>query len=126
MNRILVTGAGGMTGSEVCEQATAAGWLVQPLSHEDADITDARMLTDVTRKFRPDVVVNAAGYTAVDRAESEADVAVAVHSGGARNGPRAAASAGAPVIHISTDYVFNGEARSPYEPDAKTAPVSVY
>jgi dTDP-4-dehydrorhamnose reductase len=126
MNRILVTGAGGMTGSEVCEQATAAGWLVQPLSHEDADITDARMLTDVTRKFRPDVVVNAAGYTAVDRAESEADVAMAVNSDGARNVARAAASAGAPVIHISTDYVFNGEARSPYEPDAKTAPVSVY
>jgi dTDP-4-dehydrorhamnose reductase len=84
------------------------------------------MLADVTRKFRPDVVVNAAGYTAVDRAESEPDVAMAVNSDGARNVARAAASAGVPVIHISTDYVFNGRGSSPYEPDAKTDPVSVY
>jgi len=126
MKRILVTGAAGMTGSEVCEQATAAGWMVQPLSRADADITDARMFADVTRKFRPDVVINAAAYTAVDRAESEPDVAMAVNCEGARNVARAAASAGAPVIHISTDYVFNGEGRSPYEPDAKTDPVSVY
>lgn len=115
-----------MTGSEVCEQATAAGWMVQPLSRADADITDARMLADVTRKFRPDVVVNAAAYTAVDRAESEADVAMAVNCEGARNVARVAAAAGAPVIHISTDYVFNGEGRSPYAPDAKTDPIGVY
>lgn len=115
-----------MTGSEVCEQATAAGWMVQPLSRADADITDARVLADVTRKFRPDVVVNAAAYTAVDRAESEADVAMAVNCDGARYVARAAASAGAPVIHISTDYVFNGKARSPYKPDAKTDPIGVY
>lgn len=126
MKRILVTGAAGMTGSEVCEQATAAGWLVQPLAHADADITDARMLADVTRKFRPDVVVNAAAYTAVDRAESDADVAMAVNCEGARNVARAAASAKAPVIHISTDYVFNGEGHSPYEPGSKTDPASVY
>lgn len=126
MKRILVTGAAGMTGSEVCEQATAAGWMVQPLSSADADITDARMLADVTRKFRPDVVVNAAAYTAVDRAESEADVAMAVNCEGARNVARVATAAGAPVIHISTDYVFNGEGRSPYAPDAKTDPIGVY
>jgi dTDP-4-dehydrorhamnose reductase len=126
MKRILVTGAAGMTGSEVCEQATAAGWMVQPLSRADADITDARMFADVTRKFRPDVVVNAAAYTAVDRAESDGDVAMAVNCEGARNVARAAASVGAPVVHLSTDYVFNGEGGSPYEPDAKTDPVSVY
>lgn len=126
MKRILVTGATGMTGSEVCEQATAAGWVVLPLSRADADITDARLLADVARKFRPDVVVNAAAYTAVDRAESEAEVAIAVNSEGAGNVARAAASAGAPVIHISTDYVFNGKARSPYQPDASTDPIGVY
>jgi dTDP-4-dehydrorhamnose reductase len=126
MKRILVTGAAGMTGSEVCEQATAAGWMVQPLSRTDADITDARTFADLTRKFRPDVVVNAAAYTAVDRAEADADLAMAVNCEGARNVARAAASAGAPIIHISTDYVFNGEGRSPYKPDARTDPVSVY
>jgi dTDP-4-dehydrorhamnose reductase len=126
MKRILVTGAAGMTGSEVCEQATAAGWMVLPLSRADADITDARLLADVTRKFRPDVVVNAAAYTAVDKAEAEADVAMAVNCEGARNVASAAASEGAPVIHISTDYVFNGEGQSPYQPDAKTDPIGVY
>ena len=126
MKRILVTGAAGMTGSELCEQATAAGWIVLPLTHADADITDARLLADVARKFRPDVVVNAAAYTAVDRAESEPDVAMAVNRDGARNVASAAASAGAPLIHISTDYVFNGEGRIPYDPDARTGPVGVY
>jgi len=126
MKRILVTGAGGMTGSEVCEQATEAGWMVQPLSHADADITDARAFTDVTQKFRPDIVVNAAAYTAVDRAESDADVAMAVNADGARNVARAAAMTGAPIIHISTDYVFNGEGRAPYSPDAQTSPIGVY
>jgi dTDP-4-dehydrorhamnose reductase len=84
------------------------------------------LLADVTRKFRPDVVVNAAAYTAVDKAEAEADVAMAVNCEGARNVARAAASEGAPVIHISTDYVFNGEGQSPYQPDAKTDPIGVY
>jgi dTDP-4-dehydrorhamnose reductase len=126
MKRILVTGAAGMTGSEVCEQATAVGWMVQPLSHTDADITDPWITADVMRKFRPDVVVNAAGYTAVDRAESEPDIAMAVNGEGARNVARAAASVGAPIVHISTDYVFDGVARAPYEPDANINPLSVY
>lgn len=126
MKRILVTGAGGMTGSEVSDQAAAAGWMVRPLSHADADVTDARALREVTRAFRPDVVVNCAAYTAVDRAESEPDIAMAVNGEGARNAARAAASVGAPILHISTDYVFNGEGRTPYTPDAKPNPLGVY
>jgi dTDP-4-dehydrorhamnose reductase len=126
MKRILVTGAGGMTGSEVSEQATAAGWTVRSLSHADADITDARGLREVTAAFRPDVVVNCAAYTAVDRAESEADIAMAVNRDGARNSARAAASVGAPILHISTDYVFNGEGRTPYTPEVRPDPLGVY
>ena len=126
MKRILVTGAEGMTGSEVAGQAAAAGWTVRPLSHADADITDARALKEVTEAFRPDVVVNCGAYTAVDRAESEAELAMAVNRDGARNTARAAASIGAPLIHVSTDYVFNGDGRTPYQPDARPDPLGVY
>src|SRR6266545_1754191 len=114
MKRILVTGAAGMAGSEVSARAASAGWTVRALARGDADITDARALNAEARLFRPDVVVNCAAYTAVDRAESEPEVAAAVNSGGARNVARAAASTGAPIVHISTDYVFNGQARVPY------------
>lgn len=126
MKKILVTGAGGMTGSEVCKQAAAAGWTVRPLSHAGADITDTRALSEETQAFRPDVVVNCAAYTAVDRAESEPDIAMAVNGDGARNAARAAASVGALVLHISTDYVFNGAGRTPYAPDSKPDPLGVY
>jgi dTDP-4-dehydrorhamnose reductase len=126
MKRILVTGSAGMTGSEVSGQAAAAGWTVRPLSHADADITDARALKEITQAFRPDVIVNCAAYTAVDHAESEPELAMAVNRDGAQNVARAAASVGAPVIHISTDYIFNGDERKPYAPEARADPIGVY
>jgi dTDP-4-dehydrorhamnose reductase len=126
MKRLLVTGAGGMTGSEVSEQANASGWKVRPLTRDDLDITDATAVDDAVTEFHPHVVVNCAAYTAVDKAESEPELAEAVNAGGARNVARAAAKADAPIIHISTDYVFDGRARDPYQVDSSTAPIGVY
>jgi dTDP-4-dehydrorhamnose reductase len=126
MKRLLVTGAGGMTGAEVSEQANAFGWKVRPLTRENLDITDASAVDDAVAEFHPHVVVNCAAYTAVDRAESEPAIAEAVNSGGARNLARAAARVEAPIIHVSTDYVFDGQSREPYDIDSPTAPIGVY
>jgi dTDP-4-dehydrorhamnose reductase len=96
------------------------------MSHADADITDARSLREEMNIFHPHVVVNCAAYTAVDRAESEPEMAMAVNGDGAAGVARAAATVGAPIVHVSTDYVFNGSARVPYGPSDATDPINVY
>ena len=122
----MVTGAGGMTGGEVSERAPRAGWTVFPHSRAELDISDSAAVEAAVRACAPDAIINCAAYTAVDRAESEPEVAAAVNDDGARNVARAAAAAGVPIIHVSTDYVFGGDARVPYAPDAPTAPLGVY
>src|SRR5260221_4966791 len=112
MKRILVTGANGMTGSEVCAQAAAAGWTVRAMSHADADITDARALREPMNNFHPHVVVNCAAYTAVDRAESEPAIAMAVNGDGAANVARAAAAVGEPKMHVSSEHLFYSNSRA--------------
>src|SRR5688500_18213131 len=126
MRRLMVTGAGGMTGGVVSERAPRADWAVFPHSRAELDITDTAAVEAAVRACRPDAIINGAAYIAVDRAESEPDLAHAVNIGGTRNIAGAAAAAGAPVIHISTDYVFGGDARVPYAPDSPTAPLGVY
>jgi dTDP-4-dehydrorhamnose reductase len=126
MKRLMVTGASGMTGSEVSERAKLLGWNVGALSRSELDITDPGSVNAAARQFGPDIVINCAAYTAVDRAESEPQIAAAVNADGARNVAGAAASLRIPVIHLSTDYVFSGDARVPYPPDARTDPLSVY
>ena len=125
MKRLMVTGAGGMTGSEISDRAHTAGWDVLPLSHTDLDISDAGAVAEAVRRFWPQVIVNCAAYTAVDRAESEPAIAAAVNAAGARNVAKAAAGL-APLIHLSTDYVFGGDAETAYAPDAQTGPIGVY
>lgn len=126
MKRVMVTGAGGMTGSEVSERARAAGWEVCALSHAELDVTDSFAVREVFRQFRPDVAINAAAYTAVDHAESEPDVAAAINTEGPRNVACAAEELRIPIVHISTDYVFDGRARSPYMPEAAPNPLNIY
>lgn len=122
----MVTGAGGMTGGEVSDRAPRADWAVFPHSRAELDITDAAAVEAAVRACRPDAIINCAAYTAVDRAESEQEMARAVNIDGTGNIARAAAAASVPVIHISTDYVFGGDGRVPYTPDAPTAPLGVY
>jgi dTDP-4-dehydrorhamnose reductase len=125
MKRMLVAGSSGMTGTEVSFRARA-GWEVHAFPRGELDITNAASVDDLTRKIRPDIVINCAAYTAVDRAESEPEVVRSVNEDGARNLARAAKAAGASLIHISTDYVFSGDAHDPYQPDSPTGPVCVY
>ena len=126
MKRLLVFGAGGMTGSEVSERASPFGWKVRPLTRADLDITDAAAVDAAVQEFRPFIVINCAAYTAVDKAESEPELATSVNANGARNVARSANHAGAPIIHVSTDYIFDGKAWKPYGVDAPPSPLSVY
>lgn len=124
-SRVLVTGATGQVG-EAFLKARVPGPTVYPVSHKACDITDFESIRAIVAKVRPDVVVNLAAYTAVDRAEGDSQAAFNVNSLGAANVARASALVGARVIHVSTDYVFDGERLTPYPPNAATHPLNVY
>ncbi len=122
---VLIAGAGGQLGQEllatVPESLTAVG-----LARADLDITDAAAVRSAVAAHQPTVIVNAAAYTAVDRAESEVELAFGVNRGGAANLAAAAQAIGARFVHVSTDFVFDGRAERPYRPDDPTGPVNVY
>jgi dTDP-4-dehydrorhamnose reductase len=122
--RLLVTGAAGMLGTEVV--AAAGGHDVVGLARADLDITDAEAVRAVVRDSRPDAVINCAAYTNVDAAESDEPGATAINGAGAGHVAAAAAEAGAHVVHVSTDYVFAGDAREAYVEDAPTGPRTAY
>lgn len=92
----------------------------------ELDITDASAVLEVCRETRPDMIVNAAAYTAVDKAETDVALAMAVNVEGPRNVAAASLDVGARLIHISTDFVFDGESSAPYKADVATNPLSVY
>lgn len=115
-----------MTGAEIVRQAQNKGWEVEALTRANLDITDMRAVEDAVGRARPNVVLNAAAYTAVDAAEDDAETAMAVNGTGARNIARAARLNDAWMIHISTDYVFNGESSLPYKPEDCVSPLNIY
>ncbi|MEO3761500.1 dTDP-4-dehydrorhamnose reductase [Mycobacterium sp. B14F4] len=122
--RIVIPGAGGMVGRALAARARGQGREVLALTSSDWDITDEA----AARRFvEPgDVVINCAAYTKVDAAEADEALAYAVNADGPAAIARACADAGAGLVHISTDYVFSGAQRHPYEIDDETGPVSVY
>ena len=124
--KLLVTGAGGQVGAEVARLAEAAGVEAVGLDRAALDVTDAEAVRRSVEVVRPDVVVNAAAYTAVDRAEAEPDRAFAVNRDGAAHVAAACAEAGVPLVHLSTDYVFSGAKGAPYVPDDAPDPLGVY
>jgi dTDP-4-dehydrorhamnose reductase len=124
--RVLVCGAGGMLGRDVVRAADAAGHDTIGLDSADLDVTDARAVARVIPQAAPERVVNCAAYTDVDAAEEEADLALRVNSDGARNVAGAAAEAGAAVLFLSTDYVFDGSKEGPYVESDEPRPRSSY
>jgi len=124
--RILVTGAAGMLGLDVCAGARDAGFDVRGLPRAELDIADAQAVSDALSRLRPDAVVNCAAWTDVDGAESAYEDALAVNATGAGVVARAAATAGAWTVHVSSDYVFSGDKRSPYVESDPTGPLSAY
>jgi dTDP-4-dehydrorhamnose reductase len=117
-----VTGAGGQLGRAIGRLRPDAVLLAR----EDLDVTDAGAAAEVIAKHAPAVVVHAAAWTAVDRAEAEPDRAWAVNVGGTEAVARAAANVDALLVYPSTDYVFSGDAARPYREDDATKPRSVY
>lgn len=122
--RALVTGAGGMLGTDLVAVLSAAGWQVTALDRTGLDILDAVACREAVAGH--DVVLNAAAYTRVDDAESDELTAMAVNAEGAENLARASAAASAVLVQYSTDYVFAGDGAGPYPEDAPLAPVSAY
>ena len=123
--KALVTGAGGQLASELLA-APPDRWRVSALSETELDIRDATAVDAAVRLASPDLLVNAAAYTAVDRAETEVDLAWSVNRDGAANLARAAVRSGARFVHVSTDFVFDGQTSRAYRPDDMPAPLGVY
>src|SRR4051794_16919939 len=120
--RLLVTGAAGMLGRDVVAAAESAGHDVTGLARRDLDIADPDAVRAAVQAARPDAVVNCAAWTDVDGAEEHEDAATLVNGTGAGN----VAAAAPYVVHVSTDYVFDGTAREPYAEDDPTGPRTAY
>ncbi len=123
--RILLTGRDGQLGRELNRSLAKLGE-VTATGHEELDLTSDYAIGDVVHEVRPQLIVNAAAYTAVDKAESEPDFAHRINAEAVATLAAAAKSVGAAVIHYSTDYVFDGSKETPYVETDRPHPLSVY
>ncbi|WP_199556212.1 dTDP-4-dehydrorhamnose reductase [Sandaracinobacteroides hominis] len=123
--KVLIAGSAGQLGRAL--QATApAGTEILAPPEADFDILDAAKVSALVQRTRPDLVINAAAYTAVDKAESDRDTAEAVNGTAAGGLAAAAAAIGARTVYVSTDFVFDGLSPTAYLPDSTPAPIGVY
>lgn len=124
--KVLVTGAKGQLGYDVVKELDQLGYEVCAFGREQLDITDQPIVSTVLREIKPDVIIHTAAYTKVDQAETDQDHAYLVNAYGTRNIAVAAESVGAKLCYISTDYVFDGKADSPYHEYTRTRPLGIY
>jgi dTDP-4-dehydrorhamnose reductase len=123
--RVLITGANGQLGGAL--QRLAPAWAeINAIDVEDVDLTDIPMLRARLVVEAPDVILNAAAYTAVDKAESDEDLARAINVDAVAAMVEAMAETGGKLVHVSTDFVFDGTATEAYHPDAERNPLSAY
>jgi len=123
---ILLFGANGQLGCELTRASAARAIPLVALSHADADIADEAAVRAAISRHKPSLVVNAAAYTKVDAAETETDAARRGNEIGPALLAAASAAAGVPLVHISTDYVFDGSKRGAYVEDDPIAPINAY
>jgi dTDP-4-dehydrorhamnose reductase len=123
--KTLIVGCKGQLGTALASTATAGPDVIGK-DIPDLDITDVDAVVQTCRDLKPRVIINTAAYTAVDRAESEQDLAHRVNVTGVQNLVAGAGEVGARLIHISTDFVFDGESQTPYRPEDKPNPLGVY
>lgn len=123
---VLVLGRHGQVARELAGMPLPAGWSLRTAGRAELDLTDLGGLRDRLLSLAPDVVINAAGYTAVDQAEGEPAAAAVLNRDGPAIAAAACAEVGAPFVHISTDYVFDGRKGEPYLEADPVCPVGVY
>src|SRR6266566_9735494 len=124
--KILVFGAGGQVGREVCRARWPARYQLLPFERKAIDITGSASVSETLRRERPDLVINLAAYTAVDRAESEPEAAWAVNCAGVAHVAAICGEDGTPLVHLSTDYVFDGYKSEPYREGDAVNPLNTY
>lgn len=125
MIKVLISGANGQLGWEL-QRTAPEGMAITACTSAELDISNGQQVADVLARLAPDVIINAAAYTAVDKAESETKRAFAVNRDGVVNLAAAGVDIGARVIHLSTDFVFDGLQSHPYLPNDKPNPTGVY
>lgn len=126
MKKLIITGAYGQVGFCLTEQAKIAGWTVLAVDRDELDITNASEVISRVKAFQPDVIINAAAHTAVDKAETDIDASYAINRDGAKYLAEAAQVCDAAILHISTDYVFAGDKTGSYSEADLVAPQGVY
>jgi len=124
--KVLVIGRSGQLARELLRCAWPDDVHLHPVGRPEVDVTDRKTLTVAIATIQPDIIINVSAYNSVDRAESESDLAFAVNQAGVRNLALEAAEHGIPLIHVSTDYVFDGRSTRPWKEDDKPNPLSVY
>ena len=124
--KILITGAQGQVGKELSAISINKGFDVVAAGRVDLDITETQIVEEYISQHQPDIVINAAAHTAVDKAESEQDLAFAINHNGAKNIALACSKLTIPLLHISTDYVFDGSQSDPYSENDAVSPLGVY
>lgn len=124
--KIAVTGKTGQVATSLIERGSLAGHEIVAVGRPELDLADPHAIVRVLEETAPDVIVSAAAYTAVDKAETESELAHAVNGSGPLAVARAARTMGVPLVHLSTDYVFDGALDRPYYEGDATGPTGVY
>ena len=124
--KILVTGASGQIGKHLIPQFASTEHSIIAPDHQQLDITDFDKTVQLFKDYQPELTINLAAYTAVDLAEENSRQAFSVNQQGAENISKAAANIGAPIIHLSTDYVFSGNKSTPHTENDTPDPINVY
>lgn len=124
--KIMVTGANGQLGQELVKQLSYSQHELYAFTKQELDITNIEQVTTICNNVQPDIIINAAAYTNVDGAETNRELAFQVNAIGQRNLAVAAEKIRAKICYISTDYVFNGQADSPYNEYMNVEPLGVY
>jgi dTDP-4-dehydrorhamnose reductase len=124
--KVLITGGFGQLASALKQQQLADTFQLFPYTSQALDITQAIQIEHIVKQIQPDVIINAAAYTAVDQAEDEKQKALQVNCDGVKNLAQAAAKHQIPLVHISTDYIFDGKSNTPYRENDLANPINHY
>lgn len=124
--KIFITGAGGNLGQSLVKALTNTDIKFLALPHTELDITNQQAVIACANDYRPDIIINAAAYTLVEKAEDEYETAHQINGEGAKNLAQAAQLINAAIFHISTDYVFAGDASTPYQEHSPAQPQTIY